>query len=230
MISFLIPFRTDHSYRENAYTFVLNHLLAAEALTPSQILTADKGGDEFDRSGTRNQLAAAAEGDVLVFVDADSYVPAVQLHEAIYAVRHGLPWSFPYDKYCSLTQHGTGKFLQWIEPERSDLAYVFPSAATPEASVGGCVVISREAFLDVGGYDERFSGWGEEDRAFALACGTLLGPETTIPGPLYHLWHPAPESSRFEHPSFMDNRVLCNRYREASGQLQTMRSLVDEHR
>jgi hypothetical protein len=52
-----------------------------------------------------------------------------------------------------------------------------------------CIAIPRAVFDDLGGFDERFVGWGFEDMAFqSVVCG-LYGWER-IDGDVYHLWHP----------------------------------------
>src|ERR1035437_8821162 len=51
-------------------------------------------------------------------------------------------------------------------------------------------IMPREAFITVGGMDERFRGWGGEDQAFLLALNILWGPYRNSPNNVYHLWHP----------------------------------------
>lgn len=228
-VSFVVPFRAENEYRLESFGHVLCGLQYAWPAARAEIWVSDNPG-EFNRSAARNQGAMATAGEVLVFVDADSEVPYDQMQRAVSRVGGFGGWAFPYDSYCSLTQTGSRKKMTRETLDPTDYAYVFPSPETPEPSVGGCVVVSREAFDIVGGYDERFIGWGEEDRAFAIALSTLVGPAFVEPGPLYHLWHPAPEEVRFDQPNFMGNRRLCNRYREASGNPVAMKSLVDEHR
>jgi predicted glycosyltransferase involved in capsule biosynthesis len=112
--------------------------------------------------------------------------------------------------------------------EDLDHDYLFPSEDHPEPSVGGCIVVSRKAFDYVKGYDDRFIGWGEEDRAFEMSLATLVHPAIRLAGPIYHLWHPWKEEECFGQPNFMDNRLLCNRYREAINNPDLMGSLIDE--
>jgi len=54
---------------------------------------------------------------------------------------------------------------------------------------GGLLVVSRAAWDRVGGYDERFIGWGHEDSDLH----TRLLAEAhwdRIEGQAWHLWHP----------------------------------------
>jgi len=57
---------------------------------------------------------------------------------------------------------------------------------------GGSLLIRRDFFDHVGGFDERFEGWGAEDDAFFWKI-TRLGKVASFKGidpGLYHLWHP----------------------------------------
>lgn len=56
---------------------------------------------------------------------------------------------------------------------------------------GGLLVVSRDGWDRVGGYDERFVGWGHEDSVFNIAL-LLKAAWDRIPGSAWHLWHPAP--------------------------------------
>src|SRR5690606_20504372 len=63
----------------------------------------------------------------------------------------------------------------------------FPPTGLP---FGGVNVVSRAMWEDVGGFDERFVGWGHEDRAFVHAVEVLHGPRARVPGHMLNLWHP----------------------------------------
>lgn len=81
----------------------------------------------------------------------------------------------------------------------------------------GIVAVSRSLLNEVGGFDERFVGWGGEDRAFQFACDTLAGPGERIDAMSYHLWHPsAPEKGRGTLVR-KRNIALAVRYKEAAG-------------
>lgn len=234
MISFCIPFRTDNAHREASFQFVTQTL--KKEWPDDEILIADSRDEPFSRSKSRNAAAAKATGSVLVFLDADSYVSLWQLRQAVSAVRphRTRQWIFPYDIYYSLTAPGT---LKWMTSsfldggiDEHDCVHVFPGFdpfAHP-ASVGGCVVASREAFERVGGYDERFVGWAFEDRAFAYALEAFYGPAPRVLGPLYHLWHPDVEADKFAHPHMEANRALCNRYEAARSDPQAMAQILFE--
>ncbi|GAB3443058.1 galactosyltransferase-related protein [Streptomonospora sediminis] len=60
---------------------------------------------------------------------------------------------------------------------------------------GACVCVTAALFDGIGGYDERFRGWGDEDNEFYRQ----LLRRTAVPRwdrPLPHLWHTRPVMSR----------------------------------
>ena len=65
-------------------------------------------------------------------------------------------------------------------------------------SCGGVFVVDREMYLRYGGDNERFISWGPED-AERIRRMEILGESVhwTNGGPLYHLWHPRGENSRY---------------------------------
>lgn len=228
MISFIIPFRSNEPERIESFNLVYATLVTD--FPDDEVIVADSSSytdGPFNRSQARNWGAEDAEGDVLVFVDADSYVPKDQLVRAVAACP---AWCFPYDQYFALSEKGTKEFYSGLvaSPEYD---YVFPGSDPLDrpASEGGCVVVSRQAFAEVHGYDERFIGWGFEDRCFKIALETLCGPELRIPGPLWHLWHPEPEEQRFRQPHIGHNRDLYADYGAAKGYPEKMRALVGGH-
>jgi hypothetical protein len=235
MISILVPYR-DNAAGERSEAFEASFQSVRRSLRlPTEpgaveMLRGDSGDEIFNRSKTRNQLAKSAKGEILVFLDADTAWVPDQLHESIYAVKNLGGWSFPYTRYCALTEPGSHRFMSEGPDALTpiDFEYVFPSPETPEPSVGGCVVVDRKAFDTVAGYDERFIGWGFEDRAFSIALETMVGSPVRIPGSIYHLWHPDPVEERFGQPHIQDNQMLHNRYRNAHWNKAQMEILLNE--
>ena len=71
----------------------------------------------------------------------------------------------------------------------------------------GCsMAFWKKDFIAVNGYDERFVGWGCEDRDLLLRLGRMgvLNHKLLFAGIVYHLWHK--EGDRSQH---MSNRAIC---------------------
>jgi predicted glycosyltransferase involved in capsule biosynthesis len=79
----------------------------------------------------------------------------------------------------------------------------------------------------VGGFDERFRGWGWEDRAFFIACDTLCGHDR-ISGPVRHLWHPRSPEKNPDSSEYQAGRALCRRYKRAHRDRQAIQGLLNE--
>jgi predicted glycosyltransferase involved in capsule biosynthesis len=172
-------------------------------------------------------LATLAKGDVFVFVDADTYVPFAQIKDGVEVARH-FGWSLPYETYYSLTAESTERFLN-NDDKSLDFEFEFPGPDPIDRppAVGGCIIVTRDAFETVNGYDDGFVGWGFEDRAFAASLWTLVHSlMVRVPGYVYHLWHPA---VRFEQPNLQRSRERWAAYQAAVGAPEKMRALVSRH-
>jgi glycosyltransferase involved in cell wall biosynthesis len=225
-VSILIPFDSEEPNRLAAHKFVLKGLPSGV-----ELITGGEHPSGFERATARNILAAHAIGDVLVFLDADSYVDPGDLLFGVDWAMENSGWGFPYQTYGCLNWAATQRvLLGQLDPQdtvNEDFEHVFPSLNDPEPSVGGCVIVSRKAFERVNGYDERFKGWGFEDRAFARSLTKLVGPPIYVASWLFHLWHPTPESERFEQPHMKENQQLWFAYRDAGK--NEMEQLIRQH-
>ena len=82
---------------------------------------------------------------------------------------------------------------------------------------GGLFLIQREWFLRVGGFDERFLGWGFEDVAMTYKLKRAgVRAAQVVGAPALHLWHPYLAETTFAHPHYADNRRLRDAYKAYS--------------
>lgn len=237
-VDFVIPFWGDDPYRTASFKY-LNEFLMENFSDLEENGIVHTGPPaylrSYSRSEARNALASQGEGEVIVFIDADSIPDAGALGDSIGHVLRTKTWMFPFTTYYNLTQFGSKDFMEdppwktWRPEDKYEYEYVFPGPDPYDRppAVGGAVVVHREAWERVKGYDERFRGWGGEDRAFAMALETLVGDTARYPAPIYHLWHPAPESARFGSPDWKYNRDLLERYKDAHNWLPKMTALVN---
>jgi hypothetical protein len=214
----------------------------------------DPTGQPFSKSVAVNNAAAKAKGDVFVIIDADGYMQADSVlycaEEIRTARKRGKKlWFVPYRQFYRLTEEASRCLLQSDPaspfPFPEPLASMFILGGTADTKVGhwyGAMVqiMSREAFKTVGGWDQRFRGWGGEDHAAMRAMDTLYGLHMTLPGQVLHVWHPqiGPQGTATEvhwkermwegqdQPGVNDS--LSNLYYGAQGKPDRMRKLVDE--
>ena len=211
----------------------------------------------FSKAVAVNNAFKRSHGDIIAIVDADAYLDyAVVMHwaERLRAQRDAgvRSWAIPYRYLLRLTEAATQALLA-TNPSEPFQFPVPPPAKDVEGSEGSAwghvygaliQVMPREAFVTVGGMDERFVGWGGEDRAFLLALETLWGPYQNSPNHVYHLWHPKiiaaegidAHGKRSEIRAWpgqvriRSNDWLSGPYDMAAGNPEKMRALVDSAR
>jgi glycosyltransferase involved in cell wall biosynthesis len=218
MISVLIPYRPDNGIRDRIFDWTLRYWRSL--LPTTQFSLAGYTGEPFNRAAARNEAFAQSTGDLLVIVDADTVIPRRQFFDALELVEsRQVPWMIPYTVYYNLRE------------EESELLMDDGSGPMQEPtvwehrltdSVAGVLIVPRAAFEAVNGYDERFVGWGGEDRAFAMALDTLWGPHTRSEGYVQHLWHPRGDAD-FTQPEWHRNALLLRQYQGAQNPLLMQR-------
>jgi hypothetical protein len=182
------------------------------------VFAGDHEGEPFCRSRAINAAAARTDADVLFVADCDILLdlPAQAGKAAALASEFGA-YVVAYSVLHVLDEEGTEIMRDdgW-PPERMVVE-------SPSLIWGNAFAVPRSLFELVGGFDERFVGWGAEDVAFLVACSTLGGAKQRIYGDAYHLTHPEPDKSRLE-----ENNRLGGRYRAADGDAAAVRALLAE--
>jgi glycosyltransferase involved in cell wall biosynthesis len=135
--------------------------------------------------GSRNGL--------LCFMDADLLVAPDFLRRGLETVQAGLSAVLPYREILYLdpasTERAVGDYL--AAPVRGLDATNYHGRPF-DTSQGGCIWVEASLYHKIGGHDERFRGWGREDREF---CDRLerVTAMARLPGTLLHLYHTRPE-------------------------------------
>lgn len=236
-VSILIPYRrqedTYRSHNLQAVTshwcrYIDKHLGHAYDLNGGgyEIVIGTNDEEPFNRSAARNNAFNKSDGSVLVLCDADTlFVDHDSMVEAVYYVRmHPDSWVIPYGTYWNASQSWTDRYYK----ERT-LAIGAPGTFEHRLrrTICGMIVMHRNMYEDIGGYDERFRGWGYEDDAFGYVLDALYGkPNRFDEFDVIHLWHPHPPETNFGQPNIDHNRALLEEYRVAAA-TETMRSLIE---
>lgn len=258
-ISIIIPFRKSKKYSRQTENFKWLKQYWRKQLPGAQIVVGTDRAEHlsFSKSAAVNDGVSRANGDVLVIVDADGYISVDAVLYCAKEIRrareegHRL-WYVPYRQFYRLTEQASDRVL---ESSPSD-PYLFPTPPNPEdiqSRLGSGAgrghwygaliqIVPREAFYEVGGWDERFRGWGGEDHSIMRATDTLYWRHKTLPGQVLHLWHPMFSdegtgdwfawSKRLwdDQEKAGNNFKLAGRYSRANGDRRRMRALVDESR
>lgn len=100
------------------------------------------------------------------------------------------------DQHAAVTPHST---TLMTTPEGRAEYLRNGRTALHEAQAKGSrsyVVITRDTFAAVNGMDEKFIGWGPEDRAFLYSVKKQAGSVLELTGARLHLWHPTDPTKR----------------------------------
>jgi GT2 family glycosyltransferase len=138
---------------------------------------------DYNRAWTLNTGARMARGEVLVLHDNDMICPALYAAETLARSREG--WLFQELK----------RFTFYLD--EADTAEVFASGRMRTDLVttvvqnlhGASIAVRRQAFFDIGGFDESFVGWGGEDNEFWERAQTTKRVYPFGYLPFAHLWH-----------------------------------------
>ena len=212
----MVPWRTSRTHKPLRLEVCLAAIRVA--LPDADIRTFDSGHQPFNRAASRNGGVAQAGSDIVIVCDGDAIAEPEPLRAAVAAAGDG-KLHLPYTAVRLLTQDGSETIHQGDKPVTARVWHVNPY------SVGGCVVISRDTWIAVGGWDERFTNWGFEDTAFWCAVDTLFGT-ARHEGTLYDLWHI--DKRGIGSPQWRAGMALCDRYTDARGDAVAMRALIEE--
>lgn len=162
-----------------------------------------------NRARARNNAALTVDADVLFFADADTWVPLEQFLHAVGVASDTGRFVWAYTDHVKLSRATTLKL--------HDGANVPLLGQRVAGMSSGAIAVSRNLHDRVGGHDERFEGWGGEDRAFEFACTTLSADGMRIPGDSYHLWHPRAREFNAQSAERKAGIALARRYKLAAG-------------
>lgn len=179
-----------------------------------ELVYGSNQSEPFSRGGSRNHLVKLSTADTLLIADADTVFNEDQIKDGVGLLEQGAPWVIPYDR---------GRYYNLTRQASADVVVKDPKRTIPEPtnseewdhkldSWAGLLLMTRSAFEKVGGYDERFIGWGYEDNAFRAAMDSVVGSHQRTSHYALHLWHPAIETDNFGQPFIHHNRALYQSY------------------
>lgn len=238
MISILTAFTSDDPSRNRIWEWV--KLYYQVNFPGAEHIVGENHDIPFNKSAAVNEAARKASGDVFLLADADTCLDAVGCCLAAARLRcrpEGEKWAYPVSEVFRLSGRQTNNYLNKFPP--SPIGRLEKTAcrwhSTLMTKLAGWPMVTREAWEDLGGMDERFNeGWGCEDACFGLALRTLHGPPAiVIDSRAVHLQHhalPGPEGTfrwRGQERDYA-NKDLTARYCSAVGNLEAMRALITE--
>lgn len=152
----------------------------------------------FHRTHYINKLLQCAQTEVVAIWDTDILVKYSQIFEALQMVLNGATISYPYDgRFVMLSEQ-----LSAQTRKKTDLEYLYGlkmQSFLGRKLCGGAYLVHKQRYLQCGGENEHFTGWGPED-AERMHRVAILGHKVHhIPhGELFHLYHPRRANSDYQ--------------------------------
>jgi len=190
-VVFLVPRRNDDGWRDRVWAYARARW---ERYFPDvEVVEGHHDDGSFNRSAAVNRAAKlAGDWDVGIVIDSDVMIDQAQGYSAIATavVERKVTWG--HTRWRGFAESWTER---WIREKRDlgptldrDEMDLYVERTNP-LSWSCFIAIPREVFDDMGGFDERFRGWGFEDMAFqSVVVGKY--PWTRMKGDIIHLWHP----------------------------------------
>lgn len=215
IVAFVIPVRIDSSERKENLDVVLDQLSKRKR---SKIIVLEADSDSkyrvpenypnvtyrfvkddnpiFYRTKYLNELLREADTLIVGIWDTDVIVPNDQIDCSIADIRNGKAvMSFPYNGHfnmCSMEDSFVfrdSRLIVFLKEKEHSACFIH--------SVGGAFLVHKDLYLEAGGENEHFYGWGMEDMERVKRMEILGLPVSRISGALYHLFHYRYENSRF---------------------------------
>jgi len=188
----------------------------------------------FNRAWGMNVAARLAESDVLIVSDADMIMDQQTLGLAA-AACHGQHGAInPYRRMRDLSESETRALVDRTMtidqlPQQDSNTRNRTGIGEFVSFCGGIFVIQRALYFDIGGMDERFSGWGGEDDAMSHKLLKLYPNARELDRSMaFHLWHPRDTAQCYGHKDYHNNLALLRTYHVAD--VDELRKLADTTR
>lgn len=222
-VTFTIPVTYDHPHRLENYDVCINYLykhlltnifVGERALTSSSFERDDVEHytykyPTFHRTRMLNELANQAETPYIVNMDADVFIPVLQIYLAVEALRNGISMIYPYDgRFARLDR---GLYMGKMKAEL-DCGYfksgepIRGTRTIDPPSFGGAIFWNKEDFIYGGMENENMISYGPEDYERYHRFTHLGYKVVRIPGTIYHMDHwVGPDSGGGGNPNFDPN-------------------------
>lgn len=217
----LVPRRRDDGHRDALWEYCRARW--EQYLPDVPVFEGHHDDGPFNRAAAINRAARLAgdDWDVGVVIDSDIMRSTSAVREAIRTAHRTGQVTWSHRRWRGVSEQATARVLKTghdfgPELDRDELDLVVDR--TTPLSWSCCIAIPHAVFDDLGGFDERFRGWGFEDMAFQASVAGLYGYRR-VEGDVVHLWHPRSgeriaegEGRATAAPEYVVNALLGRRY------------------
>ena len=232
MISYIINHRGDNGKRLENLEILINFISQIKSIEVIIVEQDDKSKLQnfgfvkkckhifvknsglFNRSWGLNVGYRHSKFDNLMFADNDILIPEKNIIESIQKLKI-YPVVKPYDNFIDLTP----KESQQVKNKTISLNNINRSGRGGTNICSGNIILTKTAFEVIGGWDERFRGWGGEDDCLAhYKIPLLLGNDKSIKisGHGYHLWHERTINDTHKQEHYQKNLDILKWYSTAT--------------
>jgi predicted glycosyltransferase involved in capsule biosynthesis len=183
MIRIYIPYNNDDLcvYREQAFSVVYNYYSSIKGFKVKILFSSP-----FSRAAARNAVFEdrLKNSDTVFFSDADIITPEEQVREAVKISANTGGMVLAYTDLSKMNAQKTRDYLS--------TGVFTKSKKLIKNQCSGSFAIPVKLLKEIGGWDERFTEWGCEDRVFFYLAAFLRDKThcQRLPGIVYHLFHP----------------------------------------
>jgi hypothetical protein len=212
-IPVLVPRRSDDGWRDEVWQYLRD--VYWSYMPGYRIIEGQHTDGLFNRSKAINDAAQQRFwDDVCVITDADSFVSERQLKDAVDLAKLSGKMVSPFTFVVQLSEDCTCRMVggqHALYPRNMEVEHVRTKPIETQSNV---LVVPRALWDEIGGFDERFVGWGGEDNSFWRAAEIRGGEVLRIPGAAFHLWHKpvSDRNTRMHDPQYLSNLALANKY------------------
>ncbi|MGA8260694.1 MAG: glycosyltransferase family 2 protein [Arenicellales bacterium] len=183
----------------------------------------------FNKSWAFNVAAMNTRGEVLAFVDADVLVEVSVIQACFEECLGGIQAINPYSALLDLDEERTGLLRRTGRIEgRGEDTFNRDYKGEYLCFCGGAYVVRSDAYIELGGQDERFAGWGGEDDAMSIKLKLLRNIAVNRNAVAYHLFHAPAQRTPETQRLYQRNLALLEEYRRMTP--KDLRLLCDRHR
>jgi predicted glycosyltransferase involved in capsule biosynthesis len=162
-----------------------------------------------------NQMIETVTTPFLAVWDADVLVPVSQLYTCIELLRsNNMDFVYPYERYFLEVANS----IRTIYLKSKQINILVKNTAKMEElyapnPLGGGFLCNTKAYIDAGGENEKYYGWGIEDAERFQRFIQSGYRVKRLTGVMYHLCHPRGLNSKLHHS---DQEIIKNRLLHAS--------------